>query len=110
MKKRKILCKEYNYRRKIKQKVEEIKNQNKKKNTSQTARGRLYEEMKKQMTGNITKEAIRKRTQRAIKVYELFTEIGRERINNIKDWSVKMIIELTTEEIKQVKNYFRREE
>ena len=107
---RKQVWKCYNYGRKFEQKVEEIKNQNKKKITSQTARGRLYEEMKKQMTGNITKEAIRKRTQRAIKVYELFTEIGRERINNIKDWSVKMIIELTTEEIKQVKNYFRREE
>ena len=59
----------YQYGRNFEQKVEEIKNQNRKRITVQTARGKVYEEMKKQMI-NITKSAIRKRTQRAIIVFE----------------------------------------
>ncbi len=75
--------------------------------TVQTARGKVYEEMRKQMVGYITKSAIRKRTQRAIKVYELFTEIGRERINWVKNFTVGIIEKLNDKEIQQVKEHFR---
>ncbi len=105
---RKQIWKLYNYGRKFEQKVEEIKNQRRKKIPSKTARSKLYDQMKGEMTNNITRMAIRKRTQRAIKIYEFFTEIGRERINRIKDCPVEAIIKLTEEEIKQIKNHFRR--
>ena len=61
------------------------------------------------MVGNITKGAIRKRTQGCIKIYELFMEIGREKISRIKDCTVDKLVRLTKEEIKQIKNYFRKE-
>src|SRR2546430_1859261 len=70
----------YQYGRNFEQKVKEIKNQSRKRISVQIVRGKVYKKMKKQMIGNITKSAIRKRTQRAIKVYKLFTEIGREKI------------------------------
>ena len=97
----------YQYGRNFEQKVEEIKNQSRKRITVQTARGKVYEEMRKQMVGYITKSAIRKRTQRAIKVYELFTEIGRERINWVKNFTVGIIEKLNDKEIQQVKEHFR---
>jgi len=59
------------------------------------------------MVGYITKSAIRKRTQRAIKVYELFTEIGRKRINWVKNFTVGIIEKLNDKEIQQVKEHFR---
>ena len=63
--------------------------------------------MKKRMLGNVTKNAIKTKTQGAIKVYELFTEIGGERINRIVNSSVDMVIRLKKEEIQQIKEHFR---
>ena len=98
----------FNYGRRFEQNVEETKNRSRKRIADQTARGKVYEEMKKQMPGIVTKEALRKRTQGAVKVYEIFMEIGREKINRIKDCTVDTIIKLNREEIKQIKNHFRR--
>ena len=106
---RKQIKKWFNYGKRFEQQVEETKNKSKKRITDQTARGRVYEEMRKQMVGNITKGAIRKRTQGCIKIYELFMEIGREKISRIKDCTVDKLVRLTKEEIKQIKNYFRKE-
>ncbi len=98
----------FEYGRRFEQQVEETKNQSKKRITDQTARGKVYEEMRRKMVGNTTKEAIRKRTQGCIKIYELFMEIGKEKMNKIKDYSVKTLVRLTKEEIKQIKDHFRR--
>jgi len=35
-------------------------------------------------------------------------EIGKEKMNKIKDYSVKTLVRLTKEEIKQIKDHFRR--
>ena len=105
---RKQIKKWFEYGRRFEQQVEETKNKSKKRITDQTARGKVYEEMRKQITGNITKEAIRKRTQGCIKIYEIFMEIGRDKINRIKDCSVRTLIKLNKEEIKQIKDHFRR--
>src|SRR6266498_2307613 len=98
----------FNYGRRFEQNVEETRNRSRKRIADQTARGKVYEEMKKQMPGIVTKEALRKRTQGAVKVYEIFMEIGREKINRNKDCTVDTIIKLNREEIKQIKNHFRR--
>ena len=105
---RKQIKKWFEYGRRFEQQVEETKSKSKKRITDQTARGKVYEEMRKQITGNITKEAIRKRTQGCIKIYEIFMEIGRDKINRIKDCSVRTLIKLNREEIKQIKDHFRR--
>src|SRR2546430_2381671 len=97
----------YEYGRKFEQKEEEIKSRRRKRISDQTARGKEYEEMKKRMLGNITKNAIKIRIQGAIKVYELFTEIGGERINRIVNSSVDMVIRLKKEELQQIKEHFR---
>ena len=105
---RKQIQRQFEYGRRFEQQVEETKNKSKKRVTDQTARERVYEEMRKQILGSITKEAIRKRTQGAIKIYKIFMEIGREKINRIRDCTVDKIVRLTKEEIKQIKNHFRR--
>ena len=98
----------YEYGRKFEQKVEEIKNQKRKRVPDKMARNELYNEMRDRMSGNTTREAIRKRTRRAIKIYEFFTEIGSERMNRIKDCTVDTIIKLNEEDIKQIKDYFKK--
>ena len=105
---RKQIQRQFEYGRRFEQQVEETKNKSKKRVTDQTARERVYEEMRKQILGNITKEAIRKRTQGAIKIYKIFMEIGREKINRIRDCTVDKIVRLTKEEIKQIKDHFRK--
>uniref|UniRef100_U9SQR6 Uncharacterized protein n=1 Tax=Rhizophagus irregularis (strain DAOM 181602 / DAOM 197198 / MUCL 43194) TaxID=747089 RepID=U9SQR6_RHIID len=54
----------------------------------------------------ITLETLRKRTQRAIKIYKLFEKIGVDRIKNIKSYSADSISKFTKPQIQIILNYF----
>src|SRR6266542_3087509 len=105
---RKQIRKYYEYARKFEKEKEEIKRRSKKRISDKTAKSKLYEEMKEQIIGNITRITLRKRTHRAMKIYNLFKEIGIEKMNRFRDCTVETVIRLTKEEIEQIKNYFRR--
>ena len=51
-------------------------------------------------------ETLRKRTQRAIKIYKLFEKIGVDKIKNIKSYSVDSISKFTTPQIQIILDYF----
>ncbi len=79
-KQKEISCR-YSYGKKFEKGVQEIIAKD---NVSdQTARKQLFQDIMKHLSG-ITLETLRKRTQRAIKIYKLFEKIGIDRIKNIK--------------------------
>src|SRR6266498_1310997 len=80
----------------------EIERINRKRISDKTAKSKLYEEMKEQIIGNITRITLRKRTHRAMKIYNLFKEIGTEKMNRFRDCTVETVIRLTKEEIEQI--------
>src|SRR5215212_2101711 len=94
-KQKEISCR-YSYGKKFEESVQEIIAKD---NVSdQTARKQLFQDIIKHLSG-ITLETLRKRTQRAIKIYKLFEKIGVDRIKNIKSYSVNSISKFTKPQI-----------
>src|SRR4051794_32095770 len=54
----------------------------------------------------ITLKTLRKRTQRAIKIYKLFEKIGVDRIKNIKSYNANSISRFTKPQIQIILDYF----
>src|SRR5438045_9525494 len=73
--------------------------------SDQTARKQLFQDIMKHLSG-ITLETLRKRTQRAIKIYKLFEKIGIDRIKNIKSYSADSISKFTKPQIQIILDYF----
>src|ERR1700722_17479298 len=73
--------------------------------SDQTARKQLFQDIIKHLSG-ITLETLRKRTQRAIKIYKLFEKIGVDRIKNIKSYSADSISKFTKPQIQIILDYF----
>ncbi|PKB92826.1 hypothetical protein RhiirA5_487582, partial [Rhizophagus irregularis] len=84
------------------------------------ARGLIYDEVVKQVnilrkkrsqdTGvplpDITKDGLRKKTQRAEKIYKLLKKIGLDKIQYIKSYSVNEISKFTNDEIQKIMDHF----
>ncbi|PKC00881.1 hypothetical protein RhiirA5_457914 [Rhizophagus irregularis] len=97
-----ISCR-YSYGKRFEESVQEIIASD---NVSdQTARKQLFQDIIKHLSG-ITLETLRKRTQRAIKIYKLFKKIGVDRIKNIKSYSADSISKFTKPQIQIILNYF----
>ncbi|GBC09900.1 hypothetical protein RclHR1_00920018 [Rhizophagus clarus] len=97
-----ISCR-YSYGKRFEESVQEIIARD---NVSdQTARKQLFQDIIKHLSG-ITLETLRKRTQRAIKIYKLFEKIGVDRIKNIKSYSADSISKFTKHQIQIILNYF----
>jgi hypothetical protein len=96
-------------------KVEEIKNQGRRKKSDQTARRDLYNEMMRLLVKEDedaeekvrVRGALKERMQGAVKIYELFTEIGQNKINRIKETFVTTIIKFTESEKDEIIGHFR---
>ncbi|GBC23039.2 hypothetical protein GLOIN_2v1474274 [Rhizophagus irregularis DAOM 181602=DAOM 197198] len=73
--------------------------------SDQTARKQLFQDIIKHLSG-ITLETLRKRIQRAIKIYKLFEKIGVDRIKNIKSYSADSISKFTNPQIQIILDYF----
>ena len=65
---------------------------------NQTARGRIYAEMERQMPEN-SRVNIRKKTQRAEKILEIFTVEGKQKIKTVKITSVNILAKMKMEEL-----------
>src|SRR6266496_3041781 len=101
-KQKEISCR-YSYGKKFEKGVQEIIAKD---NVSdQTARKQLFQDIMKHLSG-ITLETLRKRTQRAIKIYKLFEKIGIDRIKNIKSYSADSISKFTKPQIQIILDYF----
>src|ERR1044072_1963645 len=101
-KQKEISC-HHSYGKKFKESVQEIIARD---NVSdQTARKQLFQDIIKHLSG-ITLETLRKRTQRAIKIYKLFENIGVDRIKNIKSYSADSISKFTKPQIQIILDYF----
>ena len=100
----------YEYGRIFMGRMEEIKNGNKRKIKEQTARQKLYKEIKRNLIGETSLSAIKVNTQRALKIYDLFHRIGIEKINRIKLCSRDNLATLRTEEINKLVEYFKEKE
>ncbi|CAB4441476.1 unnamed protein product [Rhizophagus irregularis] len=96
-------------------KVEEIKNQGRRKKSDQTARRDLYNEMMRLLVKEDedaeekvrVRGALKERMQGAVKIYKLFTEIGQDKINRIKETFVTTIIKFTESEKEEIVGHFR---
>ena len=101
-KQKEISCR-YSYGKKFEKGVQEIIAGD---NVSdQMARQQLFQDIIKHLSG-ITLETLRKRTQRAIKIYKLFEKIGVDRIMNIKSYSADSISKFTKPQIQIILDYF----
>jgi hypothetical protein len=66
----------------------------------------LFKEVKKQLPGDLSKNAIEKRIERGRKVYELFSDIGYDKIQLIKTFSASQIYKLSWEVIDAIEAEF----
>jgi hypothetical protein len=101
-KQKEISCR-YSYGKRFEESVQEIIARD---NVSdQTARKQLFQDVIKHLS-RITLETLRKRTQRAIKIYKLFEKIGVDRIKNIKSYSADSISKFTKPQVQIILDYF----
>ncbi|CAI2187409.1 13915_t:CDS:2, partial [Funneliformis geosporum] len=73
--------------------------------SEQKARKQLFQDIIKHLS-KITLETLRKRTQRAIKIYKLFEKIRIDRIKNIKSYSADSISNFTKPQVQIILDYF----
>ncbi|CAG8856793.1 39923_t:CDS:1, partial [Gigaspora margarita] len=59
----------------------------------------VNDEIKKQLPDGTSKTTIRKRKERAQKIFHLFSKIGTDKIGRIKSFSALMIAKLTVDQI-----------
>ena len=62
----------------------------------------VNDEIRKQLPDNITNDALKKRKERAGKIYGLFVSIGKEKIRGIRSFSASTISNLSQENIDYV--------
>ncbi|RHZ87124.1 hypothetical protein Glove_40g37 [Diversispora epigaea] len=73
------------------------------KKANDLARGQIYDEMISHLSG-ITRENLRKKTQRIIKIYNLFEIIGKDKIKQVRSYSATTISCLTDTNIQNIIN------
>jgi len=64
----------------------------------------------KSKSNGINLEAIKRRTRKAMKIYDLFSKIGPEKINRIKECSITNFGKLTRPEIGEMIKHFEQME
>ncbi|CAG8832652.1 13823_t:CDS:1, partial [Racocetra persica] len=67
---------------------------------------KLYEEVEKQLPSNFSKNAIKKRIERARKIYDLFSSIGEDKIQQVRTYSALRISKLSCDEIDAIEEEF----
>ncbi|CAG8537253.1 14846_t:CDS:2 [Cetraspora pellucida] len=67
--------------------------------------GRDFELQVDEMSSKNKIDILRKKTQRAVKIYKLFEKIGLDKIRHIKNYSANSISELTNDQIQEIINY-----
>ena len=72
----------YYYGKAYEERVEEIKNA-RRGISDQSARNQVYDDTMEHLPGGFTKDTLRKKTQRAVKIYKLFRKIGVDKIKRV---------------------------
>ncbi|CAG8678059.1 3305_t:CDS:2 [Gigaspora margarita] len=78
----------------------------KKNNPKRTAQALVNKEIKSQLPNSVSDDLLRKKKERAHKIYELFTEIGVDKIQRIKSITASSISKLSQDEIEAILVHF----
>src|SRR5947207_2812626 len=97
----------YRYGQEFKEKLEEIKNGKECKIPDHIARRQLYLGIKNKGIEKVTLSTIKTRTQNSLKVYDLFSKIGPEKIDRIKNCSWNNLAKLSRPEIENLIKLFK---
>ena len=97
----------YRYGQEFKEKLEEIKNGKECKIPDHIARRQLYLGIKNKGIEKVTLSTIKTRTQNSLKVYDLFSKIGPEKIERIKNCSWNNLAKLSRPEIENLIELFK---
>ena len=100
----------YRYGQEFKEKLEEIKNGKECKIPDHIARRQLYLGIKNKGIEKVTLSTIKTRTQNSLKVYDLFSKIGPEKIDRIKNCSWNNLAKLSRPEISEMIKHFEQME
>ncbi|PKK61814.1 hypothetical protein RhiirC2_760298 [Rhizophagus irregularis] len=95
----------YYYGKAYEERVEEIKNA-RRGVSDQSARNQVYDDTMEHLPGGFTKDTLRKKTQRAVKIYKLFRKIGVDKIKRVISYSANAISKLTTTQIRAIEQHF----
>ncbi|CAG8693800.1 15614_t:CDS:10, partial [Gigaspora margarita] len=76
----------------------------KKSNPKQTAQALVNNDIRSQLPNSVSDNLLRKKKEWALKIYDLFSEIGIEKIQRVKSLTVSSISNLSQDEIDQILN------
>ncbi|CAG8628752.1 23403_t:CDS:1 [Gigaspora margarita] len=74
----------------------------KKSNPKRTAQALVNKEVRSQLPNSVSDDLLRKKKEWALKVYNLFSEIGIEKIKRVKSFTVSSILKLSQDKIDQI--------
>ncbi|CAJ0847205.1 14447_t:CDS:1 [Entrophospora sp. SA101] len=93
----------FTFGKKLEERLTEYKGTNK----ERRAQRKLFEEIEKQLPPDLSKNAIEKRIERARKIYDLFSNIGEDKIQRVKSYSALRISKLSWDEIDAIEEEFQ---
>ena len=76
--------------------------QHKKTNEERVTQELVNDEVREQLPKEVTKNALRKRTEKARKIYDLFRRIGADKIQRVRTFSASRIAKLSSYKIDYV--------
>jgi hypothetical protein len=71
-------------------------------NPKRTSQALVNEEVREQLPVSVSDDSLRKRKEKALKIYELFSEIGAHMIHRIKSFSASAISKLSQDDIDHI--------
>ena len=77
-------------------------NRYKKDNPNRTAQALVNNEVRNQLPDTVSESALRKKKERALKIFELFNAIGEDKIQRIKSFTASAISKLDPDEIDKI--------
>ena len=95
---------QYYYAERFEKSVKDVKDNNKRVKDQQS-RTQVYNAILKHLS-NITRENLRKKTQKARNIFELFSKIGIKKVKRVQSYSVDNISKLTGTQIKSIIAHF----
>lgn len=81
--------------------LDDLYNYYKKDNPKRTAQALVNKEVREQLP-NVSDDALRKKKERALKIFELFNEIGEDKFQKIKSFSASTISKLSQDETDKI--------
>jgi hypothetical protein len=96
--KREVIKSYYNFGKALEDRYDHYK----KNNPKRTAQALVNKEVRKQLPDSVSDDLLRKKKEWALKIYNLFNEIGKHKIQRIKSFSVSSISKLSQDDIDHI--------